>query len=468
MIPKEIIQVLNRGRFNLLIKGAPGTGKTSLALTILRENITTGVYLSTRINLDELQEQFPWVKELIKRNQIYDATVSRFPRKESKYKLQYNNITEFIRSIYDLVESLGGQKVTIVIDSINALKEFFDVPEESMQIEKALIEISDLYAFNTVFISESSTEEKLDYLVDGIIVLERKVIDDSIIRRLSISKLRGSEITTPAYYFTISEEGIDIISPAKPYRDIYTGFRPIKNPDNLYSTGILDLDKILGGGVFKGFSILCEVDSTVPLIYSAYLIDSFGINMMHNNIPWYFMSSLSLSQYYLYNKFKKELKDVDVDKLFRMMVFIQTETEYEEKKVPILKKALRVQSNVDTWREVHNVLKNDIAKNNFETFYVSVALNPLISFYSFNEFLRIILAITKFISAYNGLGVFFTTSKIEGLDQLRGIFDYYFKIEKHGNTVMFRIHKPFLSPYYGVELYENEEGGLGIRLKKVI
>lgn len=466
MIPQEITHALERGRFNLLIKGAPGTGKTSLALTIVKSNITKAIYISTRTNLLELQSQFPWINTLIEKELIYDATISRFPRKESKYKIQYSNISEFIKSIYELVEKFEGKNVTLIIDSINALKEYFDVPEDTIQIEKAIIEISDLYNFNTIFISESMHDEKLDYLVDGIILMDMKFIDDLILRKLIIKKIRGAKISIPTYYFTITNKGVELINPARSFRDVYSGFKPLKISGNIYSTGIKDLDDALGGGIYRSFSVFCEVDSVVPQIYSMYLLDSLGLNMMYNGIPWYFMSSLSLSQYYLYRKFKEELT-VDVDKLFRLITIIKTEAEYEREKIEFPAGTIFIESDNSQWETLYNALLADIKKNNFNEFYVSVALNPLASFYSIAEFTRIILTISKLVSAYNSAGVFFTTSKIDNLDQLRGIFDYYLKIEKYGNTVMLRILKPFVSAFYGVELYEKKNQGLQIRLKKI-
>ncbi|RLG38087.1 MAG: hypothetical protein DRN91_03680 [Candidatus Alkanophagales archaeon] len=59
-MPPELVEALSSDRgFSLLIKGAPGTGKTMLALEILKEfGDSNGVYLSTRVSPSSLYEQF--------------------------------------------------------------------------------------------------------------------------------------------------------------------------------------------------------------------------------------------------------------------------------------------------------------------------------------------------------------------------------------------------------------------------
>src|SRR6266567_1366665 len=50
----------------LLIEGAPGTGKTSLALEILSQmDNTHKVYASSRVSPSRLRQHFPWLDEVI-------------------------------------------------------------------------------------------------------------------------------------------------------------------------------------------------------------------------------------------------------------------------------------------------------------------------------------------------------------------------------------------------------------------
>jgi KaiC/GvpD/RAD55 family RecA-like ATPase len=65
-IPPEMSEALSIGAgYSLLIKGEPGTGKTMLAFEVLDEfGSDNAVYLSTRVSLPALYEQFPWLGNL--------------------------------------------------------------------------------------------------------------------------------------------------------------------------------------------------------------------------------------------------------------------------------------------------------------------------------------------------------------------------------------------------------------------
>lgn len=66
VLPAELAQFLNRRSYSLLIKGEAATGKTILALSILKEFGAGGnyLYLSTRVSPSQLFENHPWLADL--------------------------------------------------------------------------------------------------------------------------------------------------------------------------------------------------------------------------------------------------------------------------------------------------------------------------------------------------------------------------------------------------------------------
>src|SRR5579864_6747033 len=68
LLPSELVKFLNRRSYSLLIKGEAATGKTILALSILKEFGAAGnyLYLSTRVSPSQLFENHPWLSELPK------------------------------------------------------------------------------------------------------------------------------------------------------------------------------------------------------------------------------------------------------------------------------------------------------------------------------------------------------------------------------------------------------------------
>ena len=143
-IPQEIIDALQKGKFSLTVKGNPGTGKTTFALELTNALKTVGFYISTRISSIELYEQFPWIKELIKKENIIDARLARLPQlRPTQQVIKLGNQTDFLRSLLDLIEKKKPNKGTIIIDSIEALRGYFNIPPENFQLETTLMEISD-------------------------------------------------------------------------------------------------------------------------------------------------------------------------------------------------------------------------------------------------------------------------------------------------------------------------------------
>ena len=90
-----------------------------------------------------------------------------------------------------------------------------------------------------------------EFVFDGVITLEVELKLGLSRRRLVIRKLRGKSIPTSHYDIVLGKEGIEVIAPLIP-----TLKGTVK--DEFLSTGIEELDKMLGGGI--------RVGSTTPIV----------------------------------------------------------------------------------------------------------------------------------------------------------------------------------------------------------
>ena len=79
-IPEDLLQFIRRDTYSLLVKGFAGTGKTTLALTILN---VLGIknnffYISTRLSPKQLFQYYPWLKDFIQHSIAHDTNLPRY------------------------------------------------------------------------------------------------------------------------------------------------------------------------------------------------------------------------------------------------------------------------------------------------------------------------------------------------------------------------------------------------------
>ncbi len=246
-VPPELVDALSKEKgFSLLIKGAPGTGKTILALEIIRMfGCANAVYLSTRVPTSTLYEQFPWLDACIGPLNLMDVTKlytssEAVPRAESLPDILYSRLEQI------------GKPAIIVIDSWDAIaSQMGGRKKETFEAE--ITEFEKHNEIKLILVSETLGTTSLDYIVDGIVTLKRLGIDYRLARELKLVKLRGVRIHQPRYAFTLENGEFQYINAFKR--------KSIKRPliiktfpssEKYVSTGSEDLDRVLGRGLRRG------------------------------------------------------------------------------------------------------------------------------------------------------------------------------------------------------------------------
>ena len=273
--------------FTLLIKGQAGTGKTSLALALL-VNTINAIYLTSRLSPPSLLKQFPWLKDHNCKDDLIDASNLGFIDESMvakfKKKIVFHNAPEFLLKIVEITEKM--EHGTIIIDSWDAIIEKdLKEPQEILQkVEPFLMELVRQKNYNLVLITEDKTHDYLDYLADGVVILEDIRLGMHRIRTIGMKKVRGVKCSQPEYVFSLNNGRFQYFPR---FSLIYPSImiKPPSFPDpnmNYVSTGIGDFDNLLGGGFKKGSWNLFEITHSVGQNYFA-VLQPFLINHLNLN-----------------------------------------------------------------------------------------------------------------------------------------------------------------------------------------
>jgi KaiC/GvpD/RAD55 family RecA-like ATPase len=336
-LPQEIIDfLLSPGGHSLLIKGDAGTGKTTMALQMIEalSDQQPEYYLSSRVSDVALYNQFPWLKERVRSNQLLRAGMAFLRRSwnvdskerrdldESEVQVDRRELnrlegqieagelgmddedTSSVRSdgsivveigsmlpelemAYDIVESNLPRKTLVVLDSVEALAENYGIPASRIvnALQKDLVEKA---GTNVVFVMETSDSIHLDFLGDGVVTLRNEVIGDHRVRTIDIVKLRGSEIRNWRYLFTLEGGRVAVMDRDLDLNGLTLPRSTAEPPPGRGTLGWSEMDRLFGGAPLGSLTIL-EVGQGVPMDLLERMELAMVSEHLHNErgVIWY-------------------------------------------------------------------------------------------------------------------------------------------------------------------------------------
>jgi len=241
--------------FNI-IAGAPGCGKTTLAHQIAFAN---GAPRKPALYFTVLGE--PVLKML-----RYQQQYSFFDESRVGKDVRFINVSDLVleRDLNALLDEVIKQVTAanagiVVIDSFRTVvrKAISDVGEVEMQsFVHRLAQFLTSWEATTFLVGEYVEEEIPDNplftMLDGVFWLSQIVERNSVVRKLRIIKLRGQASVPGLHTIRINDDGLQAFS-----RTLgLVGKKAMAARHRRLSVGIPELDKMMGGGILEGDSLL--------------------------------------------------------------------------------------------------------------------------------------------------------------------------------------------------------------------
>ena len=286
-LPREAYAFLARPTpQTLLLRGPPGTGKTTLGLSLLQNYSGPRYLITSRVPLADLRRDFPYL-DATSSLTLLDATADSDSLEDAARLLQ--KAGELVRrpekeqilrglwlpeTVQAVLGSMGpADHAMLVIDSWDALVERYLGPRspepgglpDRDELERLLLDQIARASIFLVLILERSTPTQLDYLVNGVLETHAEASNGRPQRWLSLRKLRGVRIDCPEYPFTLEDARFRCVSPLPDSFElgpIVTEPDPAPTPGTLWP-GSSDFANAFGR-LRAGRVTLLEMDGDVP------------------------------------------------------------------------------------------------------------------------------------------------------------------------------------------------------------
>ncbi|GEM_PF-1680993 len=444
-IPKEISEALESPTFSIHIKGSAGTGKTTMALELVRYMNCPAIYLSTRVSPSRLYNQFPWSENCLHKENILDVNTSLDIQTREETLFEYVDRPSFLKNLYSRVLEARGEHLAIIVDSVDYLKSNLRIPQEDLSVERDILDIAERVDANAIFISEICEEGKLDYLVDGVVRLEREIVNERLLRKLYIEKIRRNKIENPMYLFTLKDGRFRCFENGFQINFVSRETSKFEQKEGRkIPTLVPELDQILGGGFEKVSFNIFEVGENVGIAHF-YIFSPIFFNIVLQGYPLFSIPSKSLFSIDVVRMVptsdlnEKMLSTLDDDSLNRLKkcfhVFLTSEN-YPSPTESYNTHYLKGQNPEEDLNNFIELAKKVLEEVKAKTLVVTMASDTMEYVYGPEGLLKIIQTWMERIEKLNGIMVMFQFGH-KTLRLPTHLAKSYFKLENIGGNIVF-------------------------------
>lgn len=240
-----------------LLEGAPGSGKTTLALQFLLEGRERGervLYVTLSETSEELAtvaRSHGWSLDGIELFELSAAEEVLGPSRDQTVLHSWEmELSETIRLIQEQVERVNPRRV--VFDSLSEMRL---LAQDPLRYRRQVLALKQFFAgrqatvllIDDLTASNANRDEHLHSLCHGVITLERLTLDfGAARRRMQVQKLRGVNFVAGYHDLVIRKGGVQIF----PRLVALDHHRPFVGEPIL--SAVPELDNLLGGGPLRG------------------------------------------------------------------------------------------------------------------------------------------------------------------------------------------------------------------------
>jgi circadian clock protein KaiC len=248
---------LPRGRTTLLM-GTPGAGKTVFALQTLVNGARAGepgIFVAFEENSRQIIRNaaaFGWnIPELESRHLFFlDAHLTPEVLQAGGF-----DIAGMLAVLEHKVREMGARR--IVFDGIDVLLTLLDDPvaerREVFRLHDWLVEhdVTGVITSKSTFSDPLATDRWgfMQFIADSVVLLHHRIVDRVALRGVRILKYRGTAFSANEYPLVIGGSGVEVATFGPDELDYEVSSERV-------STGIERLDAMLGGGYYRGSSVL--------------------------------------------------------------------------------------------------------------------------------------------------------------------------------------------------------------------
>jgi circadian clock protein KaiC len=241
-----------------LVKGGPGAGKTVFALQCLvnaaRQRKECGLFVAFEESTRQIAANaatFDWRLSALTKNRLFFLDARLSPDVVQSGEFDLSGMLAMLKAKKD---ELGA--TWIVFDGIDVLLTLLRDPAAEM---REIYRIRDWLAANGMNaiitakteggLSDAVNYDFMQFMVDCVVRLARRLEHAVALHRLQITKYRGSDFMAGEFPLNFGASGM-AVAPPEPAE--------IRHPASTerISAGFERLDKMLGGGLFRGSSTL--------------------------------------------------------------------------------------------------------------------------------------------------------------------------------------------------------------------